>query len=355
MLAVDPEVVLVVGDGAPPGVRFGAGTAATCAASASTPTSLSTGTCEPADDGCPWRTPWGPGCWTRRPSSGRGWVWVRPTSSSSCGTSPAPWGSSPWGTDRRGAGQGTGLPRRPAGPFDAAVARALATGDAGALAALDLGAGERLLAAACPPGGRWGPRSPAASHRPAALRRRAVRRRLPRRRLGRRVSALPPVVAVVGPTATGKSALAVELAHGSAARWSTPTRCSSTAAWTSAPPSPTAERGGVPHHLLDLWHVREAARSRSTGRPPARRSTGCARRACSRCWWAAPGSTCAPSSTSSTSPAPTPRSVPGWRPSWPPSAPPRCTPGWPGWTPPPRRRSCPATDAGSCARSRSSS
>jgi hypothetical protein len=37
-----------------------------------------------------------------------------------------------------------------AGPFDAAVARALAAGDADALAALDPGAGQRLLAAGVP-------------------------------------------------------------------------------------------------------------------------------------------------------------------------------------------------------------
>jgi hypothetical protein len=37
-----------------------------------------------------------------------------------------------------------------AAPFDAVVAGALATGDAGALAALDLAEGERLLAAGAP-------------------------------------------------------------------------------------------------------------------------------------------------------------------------------------------------------------
>ncbi len=46
----------------------------------------------------------------------------------------------------------------------------------------------------------------------------------------------------------------------SAARSSTPTRCSSTAAWTSAPPSSApAERDGVPHHLLDIWDVTQTA------------------------------------------------------------------------------------------------
>ena len=46
------------------------------------------------------------------------------------------------------------------------------------------------------------------------------------------------MVAVVGPTAAGKTALSRGTRPGAAtARWSTPTRCSSTAAWTSAPRS----------------------------------------------------------------------------------------------------------------------
>ena len=69
------------------------------------------------------------------------------------------------------------------------------------------------------------------------------------------------VVAVVGPTASGKSSLAVELAHGSAPpRSSTPTRCSCTAAWTSAPPSPRSPSAAVvPHHLFDVLDVTETA------------------------------------------------------------------------------------------------
>ena len=74
--------------------------------------------------------------------------------------------------------------------------------------------GERLLAAGVP---TWRAVGAAlagrAGRRRGCTRRRAVRRRLPGRRLGGRVSALPPVVAVVGPTATGKTALAVALAQ----------------------------------------------------------------------------------------------------------------------------------------------
>jgi tRNA dimethylallyltransferase len=75
----------------------------------------------------------------------------------------------------------------------------------------------------------------------------------------------PPVVAVVGPTATGKTALAVALAHRLA---DTGTGAEVVNADSmqlyrgmdigTAKPTP-AERDGVPHHLLDLWHVRDPA------------------------------------------------------------------------------------------------
>lgn len=74
------------------------------------------------------------------------------------------------------------------------------------------------------------------------------------------MSGAPPVVAVVGPTATGKTALAVELAR----RWGGEVvNADSMQLYrgmdigTAKPDE--AERGGVPHHLLDLWHVREPA------------------------------------------------------------------------------------------------
>jgi tRNA dimethylallyltransferase len=70
----------------------------------------------------------------------------------------------------------------------------------------------------------------------------------------------PTVVAVVGPTATGKTALAVALAQRLGAEV---VNADSMQLYRgmdigTAKPDP-AERNGVPHHLLDLWHVREAA------------------------------------------------------------------------------------------------
>lgn len=104
-----------------------------------------------------------------------------------------------------------------------------------------------------------------------------------------------------------------------------------------------AERGGVPHRLLDIWPVTETAsvaeyqrlaraeidRLLAEGRTPSSS--------------AAPASTCAAPSTTSTSPAPTPRSAPAWRRSWPRTAPARSTPGSPPPTPRPPPRSCRAT------------
>ncbi|MGY1805186.1 tRNA (adenosine(37)-N6)-dimethylallyltransferase MiaA [Blastococcus sp. SYSU D00922] len=71
---------------------------------------------------------------------------------------------------------------------------------------------------------------------------------------------LPPVVAVVGPTATGKTALAVALAHrlgGEVVNADSMQLYRGMDIGTAKPDE--AEREGVPHHLLDLWHVRDAA------------------------------------------------------------------------------------------------
>jgi tRNA dimethylallyltransferase len=71
---------------------------------------------------------------------------------------------------------------------------------------------------------------------------------------------LPPVVALVGPTATGKTALAVDLARrlgGEVVNADSMQLYRGMDIGTAKPD--LAERGGVPHHLLDLWHVREAA------------------------------------------------------------------------------------------------
>ncbi len=68
------------------------------------------------------------------------------------------------------------------------------------------------------------------------------------------------VIAVVGPTAAGKSALAVRLALELGGEVINADSMQlyrgmdiGTAKLTAA------ERGGVPHHLLDLWDVRQAA------------------------------------------------------------------------------------------------
>src|SRR3954469_19879495 len=74
------------------------------------------------------------------------------------------------------------------------------------------------------------------------------------------MSGLPPVVAVVGPTATGKTALAVALARrlgGEVVNADSMQLYRGMDIGTAKPD--LAERGGVPHHLLDLWHVREPA------------------------------------------------------------------------------------------------
>jgi tRNA dimethylallyltransferase len=74
------------------------------------------------------------------------------------------------------------------------------------------------------------------------------------------VSALPPVVAVVGPTATGKTALAVEIGRrlgGEVVNADSMQLYRGMDIGTAKPD--VTERGGVPHHLLDVWHVRQPA------------------------------------------------------------------------------------------------
>jgi tRNA dimethylallyltransferase len=74
------------------------------------------------------------------------------------------------------------------------------------------------------------------------------------------VTGAPPVVALVGPTATGKTALGVALAKrlGGAVVNADSMQLYRGMDIGTAKPDAT-ERDGVPHHLLDLWHVREAA------------------------------------------------------------------------------------------------
>ena len=73
-------------------------------------------------------------------------------------------------------------------------------------------------------------------------------------------SGLPPVVAVVGPTATGKTALAVALAHRLGGEVVNADSMQLYRGMDIGTAKPTAtERDGVPHHLMGLWHVREPA------------------------------------------------------------------------------------------------
>ncbi|PRY48754.1 tRNA dimethylallyltransferase [Geodermatophilus tzadiensis] len=70
----------------------------------------------------------------------------------------------------------------------------------------------------------------------------------------------PPVVAVVGPTATGKTALAVQLARrlgGEVVNADSMQLYRGMDIGTAKPDA--GERQGVPHHLLDVWHVRQPA------------------------------------------------------------------------------------------------
>jgi tRNA dimethylallyltransferase len=74
------------------------------------------------------------------------------------------------------------------------------------------------------------------------------------------VTRLPPVLAVVGPTATGKTALAVALAQrmgGEVVNADSMQLYRGMDIGTAKPD--LVEREGVPHHLLDIWHVRDPA------------------------------------------------------------------------------------------------
>ncbi|SDP40405.1 tRNA dimethylallyltransferase [Klenkia soli] len=68
------------------------------------------------------------------------------------------------------------------------------------------------------------------------------------------------MVAVVGPTATGKTAVAVALAHRLGGEVVNADSMQLYRGMDIGTAKPTAaERDGVPHHLMDLWHVREPA------------------------------------------------------------------------------------------------
>jgi tRNA dimethylallyltransferase len=75
----------------------------------------------------------------------------------------------------------------------------------------------------------------------------------------------PTVLAVVGPTATGKSELAVALARrlgGEIVNADSMQLYRGMDIGTAK--LPEAERGGIPHHLLDVWPLEKSAAVAST-------------------------------------------------------------------------------------------
>ena len=151
MLAVDPEVVVVVGDGGPPGVRFGAGDAGDLRGFGVDAELAFDGHVRPG--GRRLSLAHTVGAWLLDEASFAG---------TRVGVGPGDVGRllrdlpGPLGVLAVGDGSARRSVKAPgylddsAGPFDAAVAKALAAGDAAALAALDPGEGERLLAAGVP-------------------------------------------------------------------------------------------------------------------------------------------------------------------------------------------------------------
>lgn len=162
----------------------------------------------------------------------------------------------------------------------------------------------------------------------------------------RRAAPAARVIAVVGPTAAGKSDLGVTLARhfgGEVVNADSMQLYQGMDIGTAK--LTLEERGGVPHHLLDIWSVTEAAsvaeyqrlaraeidRLLAAGRVPV--------------LVGAPGSTSAGPSMHWSSPAPTPPYGHGWRTIWSGTAP-ECS--MTASQPPTRKRpwlSCPATAA----------
>ena len=115
------------------------------------------------------------------------------------------------------------------------------------------------------------------------------------------------LIAIVGPTATGKSDLAVELALALGGEVINADSMQLYRGMDIGTAKLTmAERRGVPHHLLDVWDVTRTAsvaEYQVPRRPPS--STTSRAAAGSRCWSAAPASTSGRPSATSSSPAPT--------------------------------------------------
>src|SRR5579864_4036133 len=70
----------------------------------------------------------------------------------------------------------------------------------------------------------------------------------------------PPVIAVVGPTAAGKSGLAIDLARALDGEIVNADSMQLYAGMDIGTAKlPPDQRGGVPHHLLDIWDITQAA------------------------------------------------------------------------------------------------
>jgi hypothetical protein len=148
MLAVRPEVVVVVGNGAAPGERFGPGDAGELRGLGLAGDIPFAGRVRPGGRRVPLAH--AVGAWLLDQA---GFMGTR------VGVGPADLGQlvrdlpGPLGVLAMGDGSARRTVKAPgyldeaAGPFDAAVATALSAGDADALADLDVAAGERLLAA----------------------------------------------------------------------------------------------------------------------------------------------------------------------------------------------------------------
>jgi tRNA dimethylallyltransferase len=163
----------------------------------------------------------------------------------------------------RPAREAPGLPDPVAQDYDEEVAEALAAADARWLARLDPALDEELVVA-----GRRGRCWPArhgagvwmggccACRRPTV----SPTWSPPGRNPGRTDAMPEPVIAVVGPTAAGKSELALELARALGGEVVNADSMQLYAGMDIGTAKLTlAQRGGVPHHLLDIWDVTQTA------------------------------------------------------------------------------------------------
>ena len=151
MLAAGPELVVVVGDGAPPGMRFGPGDAGSLGGFGLDLEVPFDGRVRPG--GVPVPLPHTLGAWLLdEAGSGGRRIGVGPADLPALVRElPGPLGILAMGDgSARRSVKAPGYLDEDAAPFDAAVAQALAAGDAAALAALDPDRGQRLLAAGVP-------------------------------------------------------------------------------------------------------------------------------------------------------------------------------------------------------------